>query len=195
MGVLLAFVVDRLDRRIKTTDTLEKEFGLPVLATIPRVRRFRVPEAERALRCCRGILRPIAAFRGVVPHAALQPQVLRVRSSDPHHRRHEWASSRGQDRHDRQSGRQPGSVRRSRRGHRSRPAPTDGASLLPPEQRCGSLQCLGGHAQPGGSDAAGQDRSAGGGEPSGASRTRHGASSATCSASPRGRYLRIPPSS
>lgn len=43
LGVLLALAVDRLDRRIKTEDDLEKEFGLPVLATIPRVRRSLVP--------------------------------------------------------------------------------------------------------------------------------------------------------
>ncbi len=36
-GVLLAFVVDRLDRRIKTVDALEEEIGLPVLAAIPQV--------------------------------------------------------------------------------------------------------------------------------------------------------------
>jgi len=46
MGGLLAFGVDFLDRRIKTTDTLEKEFGLPVLATIPRIPRIRVPEVN-----------------------------------------------------------------------------------------------------------------------------------------------------
>ncbi len=45
-GVFLAFVVDRLDRRIKTGDALEREFGLPVLATIPRLPHFRVPEGS-----------------------------------------------------------------------------------------------------------------------------------------------------
>lgn len=43
MGGLLAFAVDYLDRRVKTEDALEREFGLPVLATIPRVRRLLVP--------------------------------------------------------------------------------------------------------------------------------------------------------
>ena len=46
LGILLAFVVDRLDRRIKTTDTLEREFGLPVLASIPRVGRLLVPDGS-----------------------------------------------------------------------------------------------------------------------------------------------------
>lgn len=46
IGVLLAFVVDRLDRRIKTTDTLEKEFGLPVLASIPRVSHSLMPDGN-----------------------------------------------------------------------------------------------------------------------------------------------------
>ncbi len=44
LGILIAFVVDQLDRRIKTTDTIEKEFGLPVLASIPRLRRLPIPD-------------------------------------------------------------------------------------------------------------------------------------------------------
>lgn len=46
VGVLLAFVVDRLDRRIKTTDALEKEFGLPVLASIPRLSHLIAPDGS-----------------------------------------------------------------------------------------------------------------------------------------------------
>ena len=38
-GVLLALVLDRMDRRLKTEDAIEKEFGLPVLTTTPRLRR------------------------------------------------------------------------------------------------------------------------------------------------------------
>lgn len=38
LGTLLAFVVDRADRRVKTQDSLEREYALPVLATIPRSR-------------------------------------------------------------------------------------------------------------------------------------------------------------
>lgn len=37
LGILLAFLVDYIDRRIKNEETMEKEFGLPVLASVPRV--------------------------------------------------------------------------------------------------------------------------------------------------------------
>jgi Mrp family chromosome partitioning ATPase/capsular polysaccharide biosynthesis protein len=46
VGILLAFVVDRLDRRIKTTDSLEKEFGLPLLAGIPRLNHLLIPDGS-----------------------------------------------------------------------------------------------------------------------------------------------------
>lgn len=39
LGILLAFMLDYVDRRIKTEETMEREFGLPVLASIPRVGR------------------------------------------------------------------------------------------------------------------------------------------------------------
>ena len=39
LGILMAFIVDQLDRRIKTEEALEREFGLPVLAVVPRVGR------------------------------------------------------------------------------------------------------------------------------------------------------------
>lgn len=39
LGILIAFIVDQLDRRIKTEEALEREFGLPVLAVVPRVGR------------------------------------------------------------------------------------------------------------------------------------------------------------
>jgi len=38
-GVLLAFVLDRLNQKLKTTDAVEREFGMPVLASTPHVRR------------------------------------------------------------------------------------------------------------------------------------------------------------
>ncbi len=130
LGILLAFVVDRLDRRIKTTDTLEKEFGLPVLASIPRVGRLLVPDGNCAFRRACGLLRHIPRFVESFRSLRIQSEVLRVRPSDPHHRRHQWASARRQDRHHSQSGRQPGSLRRPRRGDRSRPAPAHGPSLF-----------------------------------------------------------------
>jgi succinoglycan biosynthesis transport protein ExoP len=37
LGILLAFLVDYIDRRIKNEETMEEEFGLPVLASVPRV--------------------------------------------------------------------------------------------------------------------------------------------------------------
>jgi succinoglycan biosynthesis transport protein ExoP len=37
LGILLAFLVDYIDRRIKNEETMEKEFGLPVLASVPKV--------------------------------------------------------------------------------------------------------------------------------------------------------------
>jgi succinoglycan biosynthesis transport protein ExoP len=37
LGILLAFLLDYVDRRIKSEETLEKEFGLPVLASVPRI--------------------------------------------------------------------------------------------------------------------------------------------------------------
>jgi receptor protein-tyrosine kinase len=39
-GVLIAFVVDRADRRLKTPETVEERFGVPVLATVPQIRRL-----------------------------------------------------------------------------------------------------------------------------------------------------------
>jgi polysaccharide biosynthesis transport protein len=36
--------VDRADRRIKTVESLEEEFGLPILATIPRIGRRWIPQ-------------------------------------------------------------------------------------------------------------------------------------------------------
>ncbi|MBN1461175.1 MAG: polysaccharide biosynthesis tyrosine autokinase [Armatimonadetes bacterium] len=41
LGILLAFLIDYVDRRIKTEEQLEREFGMPVLASVPRVgKRF-----------------------------------------------------------------------------------------------------------------------------------------------------------
>ncbi|OFW62315.1 MAG: hypothetical protein A2Y74_06650, partial [Actinobacteria bacterium RBG_13_63_9] len=39
LGILLAFLLDYVDRRIKNEETMEKEFGLPVLASVPKVGR------------------------------------------------------------------------------------------------------------------------------------------------------------
>jgi succinoglycan biosynthesis transport protein ExoP len=39
LGILLAFLLDYVDRRIKNEETLEKEFGLPVLASVPKIGR------------------------------------------------------------------------------------------------------------------------------------------------------------
>ncbi len=39
LGVLLSFLVDYLDRRIKSEEAMEREFGLPVLASVPKVSR------------------------------------------------------------------------------------------------------------------------------------------------------------
>jgi succinoglycan biosynthesis transport protein ExoP len=39
LGILLAFLADYIDRRIKNEETMEKEFGLPVLASVPKVGR------------------------------------------------------------------------------------------------------------------------------------------------------------
>jgi succinoglycan biosynthesis transport protein ExoP len=39
LGILLAFLVDYVDRRIKSEETMEKEFGLPVLASVPKLAR------------------------------------------------------------------------------------------------------------------------------------------------------------
>jgi Mrp family chromosome partitioning ATPase len=39
LGILLAFLVDYIDRRIKNEETMEREFGLPVLASVPKVGR------------------------------------------------------------------------------------------------------------------------------------------------------------
>jgi polysaccharide biosynthesis transport protein len=39
LGVLLAFLIDYLDRRIKGEDVMEQEFGLPVLASVPQISR------------------------------------------------------------------------------------------------------------------------------------------------------------
>lgn len=40
LGLLLAYVLERLDRRIKTLEELEEVYGLPVLARVPRSRTF-----------------------------------------------------------------------------------------------------------------------------------------------------------
>lgn len=37
LGILLAFLADYVDRRIKNEETMEKEFGLPVLASVPKI--------------------------------------------------------------------------------------------------------------------------------------------------------------
>ncbi len=39
LGVLLAFLIEYLDRRIKTEEAMEREFGLPVLASVPKISR------------------------------------------------------------------------------------------------------------------------------------------------------------
>jgi succinoglycan biosynthesis transport protein ExoP len=39
LAILLAFLVDYIDRRIKNEETMEREFGLPVLASVPKVGR------------------------------------------------------------------------------------------------------------------------------------------------------------
>ena len=39
LGILLAFLLDYVDRRMKDEETLEREFGLPVLASVPRMGR------------------------------------------------------------------------------------------------------------------------------------------------------------
>ena len=39
LGVLLAFLVEYADRRIRSEEAMEREFGLPVLASVPRVGR------------------------------------------------------------------------------------------------------------------------------------------------------------
>jgi len=41
LGLIFAFVLDRLDRRIKQEADFEQEFGLPVLASVPRQGRWR----------------------------------------------------------------------------------------------------------------------------------------------------------
>lgn len=52
LGLLLAALIDRFDHRIKTVEDMERAYGLPVLAEIPRVRRNErarlVAEAEHA---------------------------------------------------------------------------------------------------------------------------------------------------
>lgn len=39
LGILAAFLVDYLDRRIKSEEAMEREFGLPVLASVPKASR------------------------------------------------------------------------------------------------------------------------------------------------------------
>lgn len=49
LGVGLAFLLEHLDRRIKDEETLEREFGLPVLASVPLVgKRWVTKEGKRS---------------------------------------------------------------------------------------------------------------------------------------------------
>jgi tyrosine-protein kinase len=49
LGILLAFLLDSVDRRIKSEEQMEREFGLPVLASVPKVgRRWRAKRNGRA---------------------------------------------------------------------------------------------------------------------------------------------------
>jgi capsular exopolysaccharide synthesis family protein len=47
LGLILALVIERFDRRIRTRDAAERSFGLPVLAEIPAGRRDRTPVVKR----------------------------------------------------------------------------------------------------------------------------------------------------
>lgn len=40
LGILLAFLLDYVDRRIKNEETMERAFGLPVLASVPKLGRW-----------------------------------------------------------------------------------------------------------------------------------------------------------
>jgi receptor protein-tyrosine kinase len=55
LGIGLAFLMDALDKRIKDEETMEREFGLPVLASVPDVGRRRIRGAKRS---------PIFGFQG-----------------------------------------------------------------------------------------------------------------------------------
>lgn len=46
-GVLLAFILDRADRRLKNEEALEKEFGLPVLTSTPRLGRRWIKQGSK----------------------------------------------------------------------------------------------------------------------------------------------------
>jgi capsular exopolysaccharide synthesis family protein len=48
LGFALAWLLERLDRRVKTVEELEEVYGLPVLARIPRSRALRTHEKRRA---------------------------------------------------------------------------------------------------------------------------------------------------
>jgi succinoglycan biosynthesis transport protein ExoP len=48
LGFALAWLLERLDRKVKTVDELEEVYDLPVLARIPRSRDLRTPQKRRA---------------------------------------------------------------------------------------------------------------------------------------------------
>jgi polysaccharide biosynthesis transport protein len=51
LGIIIAFLVEYADRRIKDEEALEREFGLPVLANVPRVgRRWGERDGARSAR-------------------------------------------------------------------------------------------------------------------------------------------------
>ncbi|MCL5942021.1 MAG: Wzz/FepE/Etk N-terminal domain-containing protein, partial [Actinobacteria bacterium] len=58
LGVGLAFLVEYLDRRIRDEETLEREFGLPVLASVPLVGKKWVTEEGKRSAAPVGFLHP-----------------------------------------------------------------------------------------------------------------------------------------
>jgi capsular exopolysaccharide synthesis family protein len=47
LGLVISFLLQVFDRRIKDEETVQKEFGSPVIATIPLTRRWSIPGVKR----------------------------------------------------------------------------------------------------------------------------------------------------
>ena len=123
LGILAAFLVDYLDRRIKSEEAMEREFGLPVLASVPKASRNWTNRSGQRSNEAIGFPDPQSPFLGVIPHFEIQPQVLSVESEDSDAAHYKRSSSRGQDSYRRQSSFQSGIIRGPRHRAGSRPSP------------------------------------------------------------------------
>lgn len=54
LGLALAALIERLDRRIRSTEEMEELFGLPIIARIPKSKAFRDASTEEMLRAAEG---------------------------------------------------------------------------------------------------------------------------------------------